>query len=148
MRVNRMNAGWSACFLALALGGTGCQPTSEREARDAAAEEQQGSTGGRAVVCEDLINLVLGGEDFAGQTLTVSGVALNDTEGGLVNVGTQETYRSGVYENFISVYDVPMQVKAGTSVRVRVIVESSSATEFPNGKTFVVLESAFLELVQ
>ena len=77
--------------------------------------------------------------------MTLAGIALNATEGGLVNLGTRDTYRSGVFENFVSVYDVTRQVRPGSEVRFHVTVESSRAVKLPNGSILVLIETACLE---
>ena len=95
-----------------------------------------------------LINRVIAGEDFSGKEIVVSGVALNKTSSAdrLVNIGTNETYKSGAYLNFVSVYDVSVTINEGKYVSVRILIESSMATKM--GKESVVLiESAFVECV-
>ena len=93
-----------------------------------------------------LIERVIDGEDFSGKEIIVSGVALNQTTSGdrLVNIGTDETFRSGAYLNFLSVYDTSVTIKEGKYVSVRVQVESSMAANL-GGKATVLIESAFLE---
>lgn len=93
-----------------------------------------------------LIKRVIDGEDFSGKEIIVSGVALNQTTSGdrLVNIGTNETYKSRAYLNFVSVYDTSVTIKEGKYVSVHVQVETSMATKL-GGKSTVLIESAFLE---
>jgi hypothetical protein len=91
--------------------------------------------------CGELISRVMAGEDFAGRELIISGTALNDTESGLVNVGTHATYRSKSFDNFVSVYEVGEHVKAGSHVWFRVKVEESSAARMPDGAIFVLIDT-------
>ncbi len=93
-----------------------------------------------------LIDRVIAGEDFSGQEIIISGVALNQTTSGdrLVNVGTRKTYQSGAYLNFVSVYDTNVIIKEGAVVRVRILVEMSRAVT-SGGKSFVMIDTAFRE---
>ena len=94
-----------------------------------------------------LIDRVIAGEDFSGQELIVSGVALNQTtsgEGRVVNVGTRETYKSGSYLNFVSVYDTSVTIKEGAVVRLLVAVEMSRAANL-GGESYVMIDTAFRE---
>jgi len=93
-----------------------------------------------------LIKRVIAGEDFSGKEIVVTGIALNQTTSGdrLVNIGTNETYKSRAYLNFVSVYDTSVTIKEGKYVSVRVQVETSMATKL-GGKSTVLIESAFLE---
>lgn len=96
----------------------------------------------------NLINRVIAGEDFSGREIVISGVALNQTSSGdgLVNIGTNETYKSGAFLNFVSVYDTSVTIKEGKYVSVRVMIESSMATKM-GGKSVVLIESAFVECI-
>ena len=93
-----------------------------------------------------LIKRVIGGEEFSGKEIVVSGIALTQTSSGndLLNIGTNATYKSGAYLNFISVYDTSVAIKEGKYVSVRIQIESSMATKM-GGKSVVLIESAFLE---
>ena len=95
-----------------------------------------------------LIDRVIAGEDFSGQELIISGVALNETTSWdrLVNVGTRATYQSGAYSNFVSVYDTSVKIEQGANVKIQVLVETSMATTM-GGKSFVTIETAFRECV-
>ena len=93
-----------------------------------------------------LIKRVIGGEEFSGKEIVVSGIALTQTSSGndLLNIGTSATYKSGAYLNFISVYDTSAVIKEGKYVSVRIQIETSMATKM-GGKSVVLIESAFLE---
>ncbi len=93
-----------------------------------------------------LIERVIGGEEFSGKEIVVSGIALTQTSSGndLLNIGTNATYKSGAYLNFISVYDTSVAIKEGKYVSVRIQIETSMATKL-GGKSVVLIESAFLE---
>ncbi len=93
-----------------------------------------------------LIDRVIAGEDFSGQELIISGVALNETTSAdrLVNVGTRATYQSGAYLNFVSVYDTNVTINEGSNVQIRVLVETSIANTV-GGKPTVIIETAFRE---
>lgn len=97
----------------------------------------------------DLISQVISGQNFSGTELRVSGVALSKTSAGsgLVNLGSQATYRSGVYENFVSVYDVPVNISQGSSVELLVTVEESSAVKLGE-RIFVTIETSFLRCIK
>jgi hypothetical protein len=96
----------------------------------------------------DLIERVIAGEDFSGKEIIVSGVALNQTTSGarLVNVGTSDTYNSSSYTNYVSVYDTTVMIKKGKNVSLRILVDTSMATKI-GGKSFVVIESAFVKCI-
>jgi len=93
-----------------------------------------------------LIDRVIAGEDFSGQEMIIRGVALNKTTSGdrLVNIGTRESYQSGVYLNFVSVYDTSVTIREGAVVRIRVVVEMSRAATV-GGTPTVLIETAFRE---
>jgi hypothetical protein len=105
------------------------QSVAEREARDPSL----------TLECGELIQRIADGEDFAGQVLTISGIALGDANGGLLNIGTRKTFESHVFENFVSVYEVSRYVTEGTPVTLRVRVERSFAVTM-EGKRFVTIE--------
>ncbi len=95
-----------------------------------------------------LIDRVIAGEDFSGQVIILSGVALNQTTSRdrLVAVGTRATYQSGAYSNLISVYDTSVKIEKGTNVKILVLVEISMAATL-GGKSFVTIETAFRECI-
>ncbi|MGJ3247132.1 MAG: hypothetical protein ACFE0I_13810 [Elainellaceae cyanobacterium] len=84
---------------------------------------------------------VIAGEDFAGQQLTISGVALSDVQDGLVNVGTRADYDAKSFDNFVSVYGVDAVIREGQDVELTAVVESSSASDI-GGQTFVLIEAS------
>ena len=94
------------------------------------------------------ISQVTQGEDFSGTEIVLSGIALTNVSGGdkLVNIGTQATYNSGAYENFVSVYDVTSNVRKGSQITVRVKVDSAEGYEL-GGKNIVLIETNFLSCV-
>ncbi len=128
------------CFGLLVFGVIGCQAS-----KPLSGPSSSNVTEATSLDCGELISRVAAGEDFSGRSLVISGVALNATLSGLVNMGTHETYRSGVFENFVSVYDVTRQVRAGAVVRFKVRVESSRAVKMPNASTLVSIDTAYLE---
>lgn len=152
-----------ACVGLLAVGSAGCSDSNGGRSNPAQTDSigvlelevngertpsestQSDFVGVAELHCGDLIRRVLAGEQFENRQLVLTGVALNDVQGGLVNVGTPETFRSGWFENFVSVYEVTDQVKAGSSVRMKVRVERSSAITLSRGKSTVLIETAFLE---
>ena len=94
----------------------------------------------------ELIKKVISGKNYAGKEITVSGIALNQTNSGssLLNLATPKTFKSGVYKNFISIYGVQEKIGKGNTVVIRIKVEESISTKM--GKEDIVLvESAFLE---
>ena len=93
-----------------------------------------------------MIDSVISGTDFGDQELVISGIALNQTGNGtsILNLGTMATYKSGAYKNFVSVYDITSRVSEGLPVRVRVIVEMSSAAKLGEDY-FVTIETVFRE---
>lgn len=95
-----------------------------------------------------LINRVIAGEDFVGEEVTITGIALNDTTANdrLVNIGTKATYDSSTYLNFVSVYDTSASIKKGKRVSMRVKVETASAHNLGQ-QQIVMIETAFLECV-
>jgi hypothetical protein len=95
-----------------------------------------------------MISRVIAGTDFSGRTLVVSGYALNRTDGGLVNVGRSQDLSSARVLNFVSVYDVPKTIPAGSKVRFRVHVETSRAIKLPGGETAVLIETAFRAMLK
>lgn len=92
------------------------------------------------------IDRVIAGEDFADTEITVTGIALNQTtsQDHLVNIGTKETYQSGAYLNFVSVYDTSVTIEKGSHVTLRVSVETASAHNLGD-QWAVLIETAFLE---
>ena len=96
-----------------------------------------------------LIDRVIAGEDFAGQELVLSAVVLDggSSGSGLLNLGTRETYRSGSFDNYVSVRASSRVLKKGTSARIRVKVKESSAYRI-GGETFVIIETVFLECLE
>lgn len=95
-----------------------------------------------------LIDQVVSGKDFSGKELLITGIALEKTggESSLLNIGTASTYKSGVYTNFVSVYDVNAIIAKGSKVKIRALVENSSAAKLGT-ETFVTIETTFIECV-
>jgi len=129
----------------------------ERETVDGSAVEPKISTakkrpskteGALEMSAGKMISRVIAGTDFSGRTLVVSGYALNRTDGGLVNVGRSQDLSSARVLNFVSVYDVPKTIPAGSKVRFRVHVETSRAIKLPGGETAVLIETAFRAMVK
>ena len=78
----------------------------------------------------DLIDRVISGEDFAGRELVLTGISLDETSRDgdrLVKLGTFETYQSGAYSDFVSIYDASESIKEDFVMRVRVVIETSYA---------------------
>lgn len=102
----------------------------------------------RTVDVGTLISEVGRGGDFKGQQLIVSGFSLGGRSGRnhLVNLGTQETYRSRHHLNFISIYNVrkPVVVREGMPLTFRIQVEESTAVTI-NGKSIVLIDTVFKE---
>lgn len=92
----------------------------------------------------DFINRVVQGEDFSGQQVLLTGVALGDVSSGdrLLNIGTLSTYSSGAYENYVSVYDTTPNIRKGSRVVMLIEVESSSGYEL-GGKGIVLIEAVY-----
>lgn len=92
----------------------------------------------------DFINRVVQGEDFSGQQVLLTGVALGDVSSGdrLLNIGTLSTYSSGAYENYVSVYDTTQNIRKGSRVVMLIEVESSSGYEL-GGKGIVLIEAVY-----
>jgi len=143
------------CLSLLLALGTGCEteespssvtrPDSETTANPAVDASPPESVGEAEDVVEitadDLISRVIAGEDFAGQRLTISGVALSDVQDGLVNVGTRADYDAESFDNFVSVYGVDATIREGEDVELTAVVESSSASDI-GGQTFVLIEAS------
>lgn len=93
-----------------------------------------------------LIERVISGEDFSGRELVITGVALNQStpQDDLVTLATPDTYRSNVYDNFVSVYDTSVIIEKGAVVRVRVHVEQSFFVAV-GAKRFVAIQTEFRE---
>lgn len=87
----------------------------------------------------DLIRAVQDGADYSGRDLLLTGVALNSTANGLVNVGTR---LRPSYDNFISVYEVPVPIREGDIVTLRVHVEASSVSTI-RGTRFVLIDTRY-----
>jgi len=135
------------CLTVLAFGFVGCQ-TARSPARPTNSRIEVASDPGvnKAVAvstmqCGEFIRRVAAGEDFSGQEMNITGVALNDTESGLVNVGARDAYKSKFPNNFISVYEVPRHVQAGAFVRFKVRVETSRAI---TTKGFVLIDTEYV----
>lgn len=97
-----------------------------------------------SLTVDALIDRVISGEDFTDRTLIVSGVALNASTAtnSLLNLGSRETFESGRFLNFISVYDTSANIAEGQFVRIRVLVETSQATKV-GGESVVAIETVF-----
>ena len=93
-----------------------------------------------------LIKMVIAGEDFVGQELIISGTVLSDVgiDSGLINLGTQDTYRSSSYVNFVSIYESKVALRKGTRVKIRVKVEKTSNNKI-NGTDHVIIDTVFLQ---
>lgn len=87
---------------------------------------------------------VIDGADYSGQELLLTGIALGTTEDGLVNVGDRI---QPAYENFISVFDVPVRIVEGSRVTLRVLVEDCRVAVI-RGKPFVLINTQFREYVR
>ena len=89
---------------------------------------------------------MIAGEDFAGRELILSGVVLDGGSSGpgLINLATQETYRSLSHDNFVSIYESTVVLPKGTRARIRIKVEESSGHHL-GGKNFVIINTAFRE---
>lgn len=90
------------------------------------------------------IDRVIEGEDYSGQEVVIRGIALGEVSDGdrLVNIGTQATYNSGAYENFVSVYDVATDVREGNQITMRIKIDSTAGYEL-GGKNFVLIEATY-----
>ena len=128
---------FAAIILLLPTVFMSCQPPSPPEGSSDFAEMEL------ELDCGELIRRVIEGEDFSGRVVKLTGVALGKISQGLVNVGTAETYSSGYFLNFVSVYEVPGTVAEGIEVEYRVFVEKSSAQKLPDGQDAVQIDSAF-----
>ena len=96
----------------------------------------------------DLIQQVILGKDFSGQKIVLSGTALTKTgrNSNLLNLGTKQVYLSGVYSNFISVYDTAANISKGATVSVLAEIERSTVKKL--GKdVFVVIEASFIRCI-
>ncbi|WP_319408816.1 hypothetical protein [uncultured Desulfosarcina sp.] len=91
-----------------------------------------------------LIKRVIEGENFVGQELILSGVVLvgSSSGSGLINLGTQETYRSSTYVNFVSIYESTIALHDGTLALIRVEVEESSCNKIGD-TNYVIIETVF-----
>lgn len=74
----------------------------------------------------------------------MSGIVLagGSTGSGLINLGTQETYQSPAYVNFVSIYESTVALHEGTLVRIRVQVEESFSHKI-NGKDYVIIDTVY-----
>lgn len=117
----------------------GCQSTETRN--DGSTDSQVA----QAIEADQLIQSVANGTDYVGKQIRISGVALNNTESGLVNIGSADTYRSGVYTNYISVYEVDRLVTKGSRIRFRVLIEDQRAVKLQNGSTMVLIDSKMID---
>ncbi len=97
----------------------------------------------------DLIERVISGEDFAGRELVLTGISLNETtrDGDrLVKLGTAETYQSGAYSDFVSIYDASESIEEAFVMRVRVVIDTSYALR-ADEKWSAVIEATFQECI-
>ncbi len=97
----------------------------------------------------DLIDRVISGEDFAGRELVLTGISLDETSRDgdrLVKLGTFETYESGAYSDFVSIYDASESIKEDFVMRVRVVIETSYALR-EDEKWSAVIEATFRECI-
>ena len=97
----------------------------------------------------DLIERVISGEDFAGRELVLTGISLNETtrDGDrLVKLGTAETYQSGAYSDFVSIYDASESIEEALVIRVRVVIDTSYALR-ADEKWSAVIEATFQECI-
>ncbi len=97
----------------------------------------------------DLIDRVISGEDFAGRELVLTGISLDETSRDgdrLVKLGTFETYQSGAYSDFVSIYDASESIKEDFVMRVRVVIETSYALR-EDEKWSAVIEATFRECI-
>jgi len=97
----------------------------------------------------DLIERVISGEDFAGRELVLTGISLNETtrDGDrLVKLGTAETYQSGAYSDFVSIYDASESIGEAFVMRVRVVIDTSYALR-ADEKRSAVIEATFQECI-
>ncbi len=90
----------------------------------------------------EFIYRVIDGEDFAGRDIVLSGVVLSMSESGLLNLGTSETYLSGSYTNFASVYETDVAIPKGRSVKILINVEESSSMKL-GAEDFVTISAKF-----
>jgi len=97
----------------------------------------------------DLIERVISGEDFAGRELVLTGITLNETSRDgdrLVKLGTAETYQSGAYSDFVSIYDASESIEEAFVMRVRVVIDTSYALR-ADEKWSAVIEATFQECI-
>ncbi len=95
----------------------------------------------------DLIERVISGEDFAGRELVLTGISLDETSRDgdrLVKLGTFETYESGAYSDFVSIYDASESIEEDYVVTVRVVIVASYVLR-EDEKWSAVIEATFRE---
>jgi hypothetical protein len=97
----------------------------------------------------DLIDRVISGEDFAGRELVLTGITLNETSRDgdrLLKLGTAETYQSGAYSEFVSIYGASESIEEAFVMRVRVVIDTSYALR-EDEKWSAVIEATFQECI-
>ena len=104
----------------------------------------QGYASDQTMMIGDLIERVIDGEDFTGKEIDVRGVVLDQTDSGLVSLGTRATYQSAGYLNFISVYETSMTLRKGSDVTLRIMVEMSRGSKVGD-QSVVMFDSAFVK---
>ena len=95
----------------------------------------------------DLIDRVISGEDFAGRELVIFGITLDEPSRDgdrLLKLGTFETYESGAYSDFVSIYDASESIEEDYVVTVRVVIVTSYVLR-EDEKWSAVIEATFRE---